>query len=273
MSNRITPHLTFNGNCKEAIDFYARCFGAKQTFCQIYGNSPMKDEMPAAMHSQVIHADLQIGGGTLYACDVRPDDYAPAECIYVFLPFDSAEAAHKACAALLEGESTLNETGWAEAFGMVQDKFGVRWILGTSDTFSPVPVTPFAFLKGTGMEALEFYSQCFGGEQTFCVTYGDSGMADQMPAGMSDQIMRAELRVGDGALRISDVTEEHFPHPMQGTSVSFSSKDGVEAKRVFAALSEGAEITMPFEKTFWSEGFGSLVDRFGLSWSVDIDAD
>jgi PhnB protein len=55
---------------------------------------------------------------------------------------------------------------------------------------------------------------------------------------------------------------------MKGFSLSLAYPTVAEAKKVFDALSAGGNVTMPFDKTFWSEGFGMLVDRFGAPWMV-----
>jgi len=53
--------------------------------------------------------------------------------------------------------------------------------------------------------------------------------------------------------------------------VSVSIGDAAEGERVFNALAEGGKVTMPFQKTFWSSGFGSTVDRFGIPWMVNCE--
>ena len=54
-----------------------------------------------------------------------------------------------------------------------------------------------------------------------------------------------------------------------GFDVTFHSEDAAEARRVFDALSAGGKVTMPFEATFWSPGYGSLTDQFGIPWMVN----
>jgi PhnB protein len=56
---------------------------------------------------------------------------------------------------------------------------------------------------------------------------------------------------------------------MKGFSLAVAYPTVAEARRVFEALAQGGNITMPFDKTFWAEGFGMLVDRFGTQWMVN----
>ncbi len=59
---------------------------------------------------------------------------------------------------------------------------------------------------------------------------------------------------------------------MSRSPVVVASRKGTEAeaKRIFAALSEGGEVTMPLTKTFWSPCFGMLTDRFGIGWMIGV---
>ena len=59
----------------------------------------------------------------------------------------------------------------------------------------------------------------------------------------------------------------------QGFSLSLTVANEAEADRKFAALSESGQVTMPLGKTFFSQRFGMLVDRFGVSWMVNVPAE
>ena len=52
--------------------------------------------------------------------------------------------------------------------------------------------------------------------------------------------------------------------------MSIGVADTAEGQRVFKALADGGQVAMPFEKTFWSEGFGMVTDRFGTPWMVNV---
>jgi PhnB protein len=65
------------------------------------------------------------------------------------------------------------------------------------------------------------------------------------------------------------------PEPYEakrGFSLSLGYPTVAEGRRIFGALAEGGRVTMPFDKTFWAEGFGMLVDRFGTPWMVNVSA-
>jgi PhnB protein len=66
----------------------------------------------------------------------------------------------------------------------------------------------------------------------------------------------------------SDAPNSQMAEPMKGMSVSVTFPDAQEARRAFQALAEGGQVRMPFDKTFWADGFGMLLDRFGTSWMI-----
>jgi len=107
-----------------------------------------------------------------------------------------------------------------------------------------------------------------GGRITFTQTHGESPMKDHVAANWHDKIMHAALSVGDVLLMGSDAPPEHYAAP-QGMSVSISGMTPEDGERIFKALSEGGKVTLPFQKTFWSAGFGMTVDRFGIPWMVN----
>jgi PhnB protein len=56
-----------------------------------------------------------------------------------------------------------------------------------------------------------------------------------------------------------------------GMNVSLHLKDTAEGERIFKALAENGTMIMPFEKTFWSPGFGMCVDQFGIPWMINCE--
>ena len=82
----------------------------------------------------------------------------------------------------------------------------------------------------------------------------------------------AWLDVGDQSLMGADLPPEFAPNidkPKNGFDVTFHTNDPAEARRVFEALAEGGKVGMPFGETFWSPGYGSLTDRFGIPWMIN----
>jgi PhnB protein len=127
---------------------------------------------------------------------------------------------------------------------------------------------PYLNFNGQCAAAFALYANALGGTITFTQTYGESPMKDQVPADWHDKIMHTTLKIGDKVLYGADAPPSHYA-PAQGMSVSVGAISPSEGERIFNTLAEGGQVTMPFQKTFWSPGFGSAVDRFGIPWIVN----
>lgn len=128
--------------------------------------------------------------------------------------------------------------------------------------------TPYLNFQGNAREAMEFYRDVLRGEITGMFSYGESPMADDVPAETHDRIMHAHL-VADGA----EIMGADGP-PQEGggannVHIALMIDDVDEAERIFAALSEGGEIGMEMQQTFWVERFGMCVDRYGIGWLIN----
>ena len=129
-------------------------------------------------------------------------------------------------------------------------------------------IHPYLTFNGNCAEAFKFYERVLGGKIQSMMTHGDSPIAGQVPPDWHDRILHVHLVAGDAVLLGSDAPPEHYAKP-QGVQVSLQVTDRAKAERIFKALSEKGTVTMPFDKTFWAEGFGMLVDRFGIPWMVN----
>lgn len=131
-------------------------------------------------------------------------------------------------------------------------------------------IRPYLNFNGDCHEAFEFYEQLFGGKIIFSMTWGEMPGADQLAAESRKRIMHITLSVGDETLQGADAPPDRYQQP-RGMNVSLHLKDAAEAERVFNGLAEDGNVTMPFQTTFWSTGFGMCVDRFGIPWMVNTD--
>lgn len=129
--------------------------------------------------------------------------------------------------------------------------------------------TPYLFFSGDCADAFARYHEVFGGELQV-MTHADLPEgAEPMPGAEPHHVMHAALVLGSGAMLYGSDDPTGDDGPKTGVGVTFTAPDAAEAKRIFDALCEGGEVTMPFEATFWSAGFGSCNDRFGVPWMVD----
>lgn len=131
-------------------------------------------------------------------------------------------------------------------------------------------LNPCLNFNGECEGAFKFYEQILGGKITFSMTWGEIPGADQFPAESHKLIMHTTLSIGDQVLMGADSPPRRYEKP-RGMSVALHFKDTAEGERVFNALAENGNVTMPFQKTFWSPGFGMCVDRFGIPWMVGCE--
>jgi PhnB protein len=130
----LNVHLFFDGNCKQAFEFYEKCLGQKIHFIQTYGDSPEGDKVPAEMKNRVMHASIMVGQTQLMGADGDPAEAKHGGFAISADSKDPAEA-ERIFAALSEGGEVrlpIQETFWAQRFGMLTDKFGVPWMVNCS---------------------------------------------------------------------------------------------------------------------------------------------
>ncbi len=129
------------------------------------------------------------------------------------------------------------------------------------------PLDPYLFFEGDCAEAMRFYGEVLGGKPELMREDQAPGAKPPVP-GKKPLILHARLPVQGGTLLASDWMADRPYEPKQGFYVSLSCASVAEARRVFDAFAEGGKVNLAFDKTFWSEGFGMVVDRFGTPWMV-----
>jgi PhnB protein len=127
-------------------------------------------------------------------------------------------------------------------------------------------LNPYLNFNGTARQAMEFYQSVLGGDLV-TNTFADFGAKDSPDA---DRIMHAQLETPDGyCLMASDITSDMEPRPISGFSVSLSGDDE-KLRDYFGQLAADGTLVMPLEKQAWGDEFGMCIDRFGVSWLVNI---
>jgi PhnB protein len=126
---QLCTHLSFNGDCEAAFQFYVRCLGGTINMMLKYGDSPIAAAHPA-MADKVLHATLQLEGQTLTGADVPPAQYERPRGFGLQLNVADSGEAERVFGVLAEGGTVqfpLQSTFWAERYGMVTDAFGTPW--------------------------------------------------------------------------------------------------------------------------------------------------
>ena len=131
-------------------------------------------------------------------------------------------------------------------------------------------IIPHLNFNGQCREAFENYAKVLGGEIMYMGTWGEMPGADQFPPEMHNLIMHTTIKLGDQLIMGADSPPDRYQKP-QGLQVSINVKDKGDAERIFNELSDGGDVVMPFQQTFWSPGFGMCTDRFGTPWMVNTE--
>jgi PhnB protein len=128
-------------------------------------------------------------------------------------------------------------------------------------------VQPYLIYQGRCEEALEFYRKAIGAQVEMMMRFGEA--PEKMPGEQppADKVMHACMRVGDAQIMASD-GECTGKAEFGGFALTLNARDGADAKRKFAALSEGGQVRLPLTETFFAKSFGMLADRFGVSWMI-----
>jgi PhnB protein len=130
---QIQPYLFFEGRCDEAIEFYQNALGAEVTQLLRFKDCPEPQAGPGPANAdKVMHASLRIGDATVLMSDGRCQGQPSFQGFALALSPPDGPAAERLFAALSAGgqvQMPLAKTFFAASFGIVADRFGVRWMI------------------------------------------------------------------------------------------------------------------------------------------------
>jgi PhnB protein len=130
---QINPYVNFSGNCREAMTFYNECLQGELTLQTVEG-SPVEHQCPAALKDQILHSSL-VKNGTLLLMGsdmVGPEGFIKGNTIALSLICSSEEEINRFFSKLSDGGRVthpLRIEFWGAIFGVLSDKFGIRWML------------------------------------------------------------------------------------------------------------------------------------------------
>lgn len=129
---KLSPYLSFDGQCEAAFKFYEQCFGGKTESLMPYKDSPMADEVSAEWETKVMHGEFKLGDDVLMGSDCMPGKYEAAKGTYIMVAINDPDKAEKSFNALAEGGTVtmpIEKTFWAAKFGTLIDQFGIPWMI------------------------------------------------------------------------------------------------------------------------------------------------
>ena len=120
---------------------------------------------------------------------------------------------------------------------------------------------------GNCEQAFKFYEQHLGGKITMLMRHGEQPDTEKVPSGWSHAVLHARMNLGGTELLGADIPPDRFK-PVRSAYLSLTLDSDGDADRVFALLSDGGDIFMPMQETFYASRFAMLRDRFGTSWML-----
>jgi PhnB protein len=136
---KIRPYLNFNGNAEEAFSFYKSAFGSDFSMLQRFKEMPDSENLPPEVQEKILHVSLPVGEDAILMGSDTLESFGgkavPGSNFSLSLDVESREEADRLFGLLSEGGEVImpqQEMFWGSYFGMLQDRFGIRWMIGHS---------------------------------------------------------------------------------------------------------------------------------------------
>ena len=118
---------------------------------------------------------------------------------------------------------------------------------------------------GTCAEAFRYYEKHLGATVGMMMTHGQAPDQSRVKPEWKDAVLHAVISIGGTELMAADIPDAQ---PMRSAYLTLSVDSDLEAERVFSALSDGGQVLMAMQETFFASRFGQVRDRFGINWMI-----
>jgi PhnB protein len=131
----------------------------------------------------------------------------------------------------------------------------------------PQPI-PYLFFDGNCTDAVRFYERILGAKTEALVRFAD--MDQQCPTDQGQRVAHARLALEGGGLLYAGDCHPSIPYEgIKAVTLTLNYDTVEQAHKVFAALSDGGNVSMPMQGSMWAKAFGMTTDRFGVDWMVN----
>jgi len=120
---------------------------------------------------------------------------------------------------------------------------------------------------GNCEQAFQFYEQHLGGKITFLMRHGEQPNSANVAPEWKNSVLHARMTIGGTELSGADIPPDRF-QPMRSAYLTLTVDSTGEAERLYGLLTDGGQIFMPIQQTFFASRFAMLRDRFGTSWMI-----
>jgi PhnB protein len=131
-------------------------------------------------------------------------------------------------------------------------------------------LNPYLMMNGNAKEAIQFYQNVFDGQVVFSQTFGEmpSDPNYPLPEEAKNLISHAMIKVGETDLMFSDNFPGQQSQSGNQVTICVSLTDIEKSKQIFNVLSDGGDVKMPIQETFFSPSYGIVTDKFGITFQV-----
>ncbi len=135
MQTLLNPYLSFRDNAREAMEFYQSVFGGKlemNTFKEFNASDDPSED------NKIMHSMLEADNGITFMAADTPNsmEYRPGNNMSMSLSSDNEQELRSYFNKLSEGATIrepLEKAPWGDTFGMLQDKFGIEWLVNIAE--------------------------------------------------------------------------------------------------------------------------------------------
>ena len=128
----INCYLAFDGQCKEAFEFYQKVLGGEIVMMLSVGETPMGEQATEEQRAKIMHARLNIGDNVLMGGDTPMPHFSKPQGFSVSIGLNDYAEGQRIFDALSENATVMmpfEKTFWASGFGMLIDKYGTPWMV------------------------------------------------------------------------------------------------------------------------------------------------
>jgi PhnB protein len=133
-------------------------------------------------------------------------------------------------------------------------------------------LNPYVQFGGRCAQAFDYYRQHLDATDVVLMPFRGSPAEEMVPPEWRDKAMHGSLSIGAAVLMGSDGMPGQPLQAMQGCALALSTDTPDDAERIFNALAQGGQVTMPIAPSFFAARFGMLTDQFGVAWMVICEA-
>ncbi|WP_042460315.1 VOC family protein [Neobacillus dielmonensis] len=133
-----------------------------------------------------------------------------------------------------------------------------------------VKLIPYLVMDGTAKEALDFYQKALDGKILFSQSFGEMPENPDfpLPESAKDRVSHATIQIGKSEMMFSDTFPGQPAQRGSQVTICLTTDDAEKSKQFFNALADGGQIQMPLQETFFSPAYGTVTDKFGVTFQI-----